>query len=190
MSQEYRVTSGSPEVGQHGTTGRQRPEGEEIETPVAAREARLVLGAREQSLLLPLLRDVAQALAETRAGADYRALLDEVEAGAVAAGRLPTLENFLEMGLQTGRFRARFGALGEDALVRLFHQTPRGSLIATAADEVNRALVSLAGQVIERIELSARGPAGFTLTIETDRCHLTLYLDPNGARIHDVELAV
>ncbi len=170
MHQEYPVTGDSSEA----------------EAPING----LAMGAREQSLLLPLLRDVAEALADTRVGADYRALLSEVEAGEITANRLPALENFLEMGLQTGRFRARFGALGEEALIRLFHQTPRGSRIASAVDEVNRALTSLAGQAIERLELSARGPAGFALTIATDRCHLTLRLDPEGARIHDLELTM
>lgn len=156
----------------------------------ASGEVELALGARDQSLLLPLLRDVVSALGDKPAGASYRALLADVENGTIAADQLPSLENFLEMGLQTGRFRARFGALGEEALIRVFHQTPRGSAIAGAVGEVNRALASLAGQALERLELSARGPGGYALTIETDRCHLTLRLDPNGARIHDVELAV
>ncbi len=172
----------SGETGQRGDTSARRP--------VAADEAGLALGARDQSLLLPLLRDVVAAIGEKPAGASYRALLADVENGSIGADQLPALENFLEMGLQTGRFRARFGALGEEALIHVFHQTPRGSAVAGAVGEVNRALAALAGQAIERLEISARGPGGYALTIETDRCHLTLRLDPNGARIHDVELAV
>ncbi|HLG51482.1 MAG TPA: hypothetical protein VKY56_07585 [Chloroflexota bacterium] len=141
-------------------------------------------------MLLPLLRDVARALAGTPSGASYQDLLADVEAGAVRREHVETLEKFLEMGIQTGRFRARFGGLGEEALVRLFHQTPRGAAIATAVEEVNRALAVLAGQAVEQIRLSAQGPGGYALTIETDRCRLTLRLDPGGARVHDLELAL
>lgn len=148
------------------------------------------VGVREQSMLTPLLRDILRALGETPTATGYQALLADVEAGAVAPDHVNQLENFLEMGLHTGRFRARFGALGEEALVRLFHQTPGGATIAAAVGEVNRALAALDGQTIEHLELAAHGPDSYALSVETDRCRLTLRLESTGVRISDLELAV
>ena len=149
-----------------------------------------MVNAREQSMLAPLLGEVVQGMGERPAALSYRALLDDVEAGAVPADHFPTLESFLELGLHTGRFRARFGGLGEEALVRLFHQTPRGAMLAEAVGEVNRALASLVGQTIEHIDLATHGPDSYALGIQTDRCRLTVRIEPTGIRISDLELAV
>lgn len=150
----------------------------------------LVIGERERSMLTPLLREVVQTLGSSPSGQEYQALLEAVDAGAVGPAQFRALENFLELGLHTGRFRARFGALGEEALVRLFHQTPRGALVVAALGEVNRALAALAGQTIGTLELAASGPDRYGLTIETDRCRLTVRLEPTGVRVSDLELAM
>jgi len=150
----------------------------------------IAVNPRDQSMLTPLLCDVVKALGDSPGGMGYQALLADVEGGVVAADHVAQLENFLEMGLHTGRFRARFGALGEEALVRLFHQTPRGTVIAGSVSEVNRALAAVAGQTIERLDLSAHGPGSYALAVETDRGRLTLRLEPTGVRVGDLELAI
>ena len=150
----------------------------------------IAINPRDRSMLAPLLRDIVMALGDSAGGQGYRTLLTDVESGVVAADHVTQLENFLEMGLHTGRFRARFGALGEEALIRLFHQTPGGAVIAGSVGEVNRALAAVAGQTIERLDLSAHGPGSYALAIETDRGRLTLRLEPTGVRIGDLELAI
>ncbi|MGH2459187.1 MAG: hypothetical protein ACRDIY_10005 [Chloroflexota bacterium] len=164
-----------------------QPSDEHMPTPGGGA---ISINPRDQSMLVPLLRDVVKALGNSPGGLDYQALLAGVEAGTVTADRITQLENFLEMGLHTGRIRARFGALGEEALIRLFHQTPRGATIAGSVGEVSRALAALVGQAIERLDLSAHGPGSYALTIETDRGRLTLRLEPTGVRIGDLELAI
>jgi hypothetical protein len=150
----------------------------------------LAIGAREQMMLAPLLRDLIAGLGQAPSAAGYRELLAEVEAGTVAPERFPQIENFLELGLHTGRFRSRFGASGEEALVRLFHQTPRGAAIAGSVAAVNQALTALAGQEIAGLSLAAHGPDAYSLSVETDRCRLTVRIDRSGVRVGDVELAV
>jgi|SRR5579885_2975128 hypothetical protein len=150
----------------------------------------LSINPREQALLIPLLRDLIQALGSNPSAARYQLLLADVENGSVTAEHFGELENLLEMGLHTGRFRARFGAIGEEALIRLFHQTPRGSAVAGTVQDVNQALTALIGQSIEQLNLAAHGPDAYTFTIETDRCRVTLRIEPTGVRIGDVELAI
>jgi len=150
----------------------------------------LTINEREQALLIPLLSDVIRALGANPSATRYAALLADVEAGSVRSEHLTELENFLEMGLHTGRFRARFGALGEEALIRIYHQTPRGATVAGSITEVNRALGALAGQTIEEVNLTAHGPDAYALSIETDACRLTLRIESTGVRIGDVELAL
>jgi len=150
----------------------------------------LVIGAGEQMMLVPVVRDVITGLGQAPAAAGYRDLLGEVEAGAVAPERFPPLENFLELGLHTGRFKSRFGATGEEALIRLFHQTPRGAAIAGSVAEVNQALTSFTGQGIVGLAVAAHGPDAYSLSIETDRARLTIRLDRSGVRVGDVELTI
>lgn len=150
----------------------------------------LAIQQRERALLIPLLRDVIQALGANPSATRYEALLVDIEAGTVASDHLAELESFLEMGLHTGRFRARFGALGEEALIRIYHQTPRGAVVAESIGEVNRALGALVGQSIEELNLTAHGPDAYALSIETVTCRLTLRIEPTGVRIGDVELVI
>lgn len=178
----HRTSQGRP-VGHTET----RP-GEHATSEVPAPPSSITVGERDQSMLRPLLREVVEIVGES--GGDYRALLDDVEAGAVASERIQTLERFLELGLHTGRFRARFGGLGEESLIRLFHQTPRGATLVAAIGEVNRALGALTGQTIEHLSLTDHGPNRYALAIETDRCHLSLRIEPTGVRVGDLELTM
>jgi hypothetical protein len=160
------------------------------DAPAGATAVALTVNAREQALLLPLLGELSRALGGGPGGERYQALRAAVEAGSIDSDQLPALENFLEMGLQTGRFRARFGGLGEEALIRVFHQTPRGAAIAASVEAVSDALAALVGQSIEGLTLSARGPGAYAFQIQTDRGVINLHVDARGARIADVELAL
>ena len=80
-----------------------------------------------------------------------------VEGGAVPEPLLSRLESVLEMSLQTGRARKIHGAEGEQALLRLFHKTPRGAAARRSTEAVNAApnirvtpISSLLGEAIAR----------------------------------------
>ncbi len=87
----------------------------------------------ELAMLVVSLRDV-----ETRAPWEELAL--GVDEGAVGEELLGRLEQILEMTLQTGRVRRVHGAESEQALLRLFHQTPLGAASRRATEAVNRTL--------------------------------------------------
>ena len=102
-------------------------------------------------MLVVSLRD-----AETRA--PWEELAAAVDEGGGGGDLLGRLEQILEMTLQTGRVRRVHGAESEQALLRLFHQTPRGAASRRATEAVNRTLASLAGQTIETLLFTSPGP--------------------------------
>lgn len=150
----------------------------------------LAINAREVTLLGPELGAFANSLSAKAARADYDRLIEEVRAGAVSGPALKRLETFLDLGLQTGRFRARLGPIAEDALRRLFNRTPRGAALVDTAAEVTRALSSLNGQQIVDLNLALSGPGQYRLVLETDRCRISLGLTPGGAHVESLELDI
>jgi hypothetical protein len=135
------------------------------------------------------------ALAETQAvlalaSGEYRERLANVVAavgeGEVAGEELETLEEVLELGLQSGRLRALYGPGGEQAALRLYRRLPRGAALVGSAEDVSRALAALRDKPIESISLSAVGPGAFALTIAAGGIELSLRLDRQGARLASV----
>jgi len=118
----------------------------------------------------------------------YSQLAQAVAAGEVDASLLPRLEEVLDLSLATGRARRLHGAEGEQALLRLFRQTPRGLALARTVEGANRALSALAGQVIQGLSFSPRAPGAFRLEIATDSCQLTLEIDRSGVTVDSVEV--
>jgi hypothetical protein len=135
----------------------------------------------ELAMLVVSLRD-----AETRA--PWEELAEAVDEGAVGEALLGRLEQILEMTLQTGRVRRVHGAESEQALLRLFHQTPRGAASRRATEAVNRTLASLAGQTIETMLFTSQGPGVYRLGLETDRVKLTLEIDRYGVTVESLEV--
>jgi hypothetical protein len=121
---------------------------------------------------------------------DYRnrlaSLVSAVGEGEVEGEELETLEDVLELGLQSGRLRALYGPGGEQAALRLYRRLPRGSALAESAKEVSDALAALKGKPIESISVSAVGPGAFALTIVAEGLELSLRLDRQGARLASV----
>ena len=93
---------------------------------------------------------------------------------------LPALETMLELALQRG------GPTARQTLLSVFGKTPRGRALSAAARDVNRALQTLEGQTLQSVRVTS-GPGSHSLSIETDRCRLTLDLDSGGARITSLE---
>ena len=135
------------------------------------------------------------ALAESQAvlalaSGEYRewlaSLVSAVGEGEVEGDDAETLEEVLELGLQSGRLRALYGPGGEQAALRLYRRLPRGSALVASAGEVTEALATLRGKPLESISLSAVGPGAFALTVAAGGVELSLRLDRQGARLASV----
>jgi hypothetical protein len=144
------------------------------------------------------LRGEAQevALAETQAvlvmarDDDYRGRLASLQAaageGEVEGEDAETLQELLEIGLQTGRLRALYGPGGERAALATYRRLPNGAAVAESAREVTEALRALAGQELRSVSLEALGPGAFSLSLAAGAAEITVRLDRQGARLHSV----
>jgi hypothetical protein len=132
----------------------------------------------------------AQAVRAMAADDAYRerlaALVGAASEGEVGEEDAATLEELLELGLQSGRIRALYGPGGETAALALYRRLPRGAALAESAGEVSEALRALEGRELGSIELRAVGPGAFTLSLSAGELELTLRLDRQGARLTSV----
>lgn len=131
------------------------------------------------------------ALAETEAvlahvpRPEVERLAEELRAGEVDESE-ELLESVLELGLQTGRIRARYGPGGEQAALATLRRLPRGRARSESAQDVSRALGALAGKHLDGVRIAAVAPGAFTLSIEADGLEASVRLDANGARLVSV----
>ena len=103
------------------------------------------------------------ALAETQAvlamarDDGYRGRLASLQAaaleGEVAGEDAETLQELLEVGLQTGRLRALYGPGGERAALATYRRLPNGAAVAESARVVSRALRTLEGHELRSVSL-------------------------------------
>ena len=147
----------------------------------------LELQPAEQEILLQDVPAFARTLKDPASRERYAALAEAIKTGLVPAAQVPALETMLELALQTKAVRRRHGPDAERALSDLFFRTGRGAALRQAARDVTRALEALTGQTIERISVSA-GPGRHTISINTDRAHLTLSVDNGGIQVDRVEV--
>ncbi|PYQ57961.1 MAG: hypothetical protein DMF53_21400, partial [Acidobacteria bacterium] len=124
----------------------------------AATEAALAIDAVQREVLLEELATLVVSLRDPQTRTPWEELAAAVDAGGVEESQLGRLEQILEMTLQTGRVRRVHGAESEQALLRLFHQTPRGAAARRATEAVNRTLATLAGQTVETMLFTTQGP--------------------------------
>jgi hypothetical protein len=143
-----------------------------------------------QELLLEELKAFAASIPDQERPAGFGALQGAVEQGEIPDSLLGPVGNLLEVGLQTGRIRQFHRAPGEQALLRLFAQTPNGQAHARAVAEVNSALERLAGQEVESLRVVMRVPGSYLLQIGTDACEITLRFTPDGAGVESVAVGV
>ena len=125
---------------------------------------------------------------EPGARARYEELAGAVAAGNVEEPLLGPLEALTEMSLQTGRARKLHGAESEQALLRLFHRTPRGAAARQATESVNQALKGLAGQILEDMLFTVQAPGVYRLGLSTDRIRLALQIDRHGVTVESLEV--
>ncbi len=132
----------------------------------------------------------AQAVLALARDDDYRGRLAALQAaateGEVAGEDAETLQELLEVGLQTGRLRALYGPGGERAALATYRRLPNGSAVAESAREVSDSLSTLAGQELRSVSLEALGPGAFSLSLAAGAAEITIRLDRQGARLHSV----
>jgi hypothetical protein len=123
-------------------------------------------------------------------GEDYRERLADlvaaIDEGEVQGEDAQTLEELLELGLQSGRIRAHYGPGGEQAALSLYRRLPRGAELAESAREVTAALRALEGRELGSVQLTAVGPGAFSLAIAAGEVEVSLRLDRQGARVSSV----
>jgi hypothetical protein len=154
----------------------------------AAPVASLAVDAAQREVLLAELAALAGSVHDTEARNRCEELAAAVDEGAVEEELVGFLERVLEMSLQTGRARRVHGPESEQALLRLFQQTPRGGAARRATEAVNKALAALAGQTIETMLFTTQGPGVFRLGLQTSGCRLTLEIDRHGVTVESLEV--
>src|SRR5213596_3715984 len=89
----------------------------------------------------------AQAVRAFASSEEYRdrlaGLIAAIDEGEVDGEDAQTLEELLELGLQSGRIRAHYGPGGEQAALSVYRRLPRGAELAESAREVTAALQAL-----------------------------------------------
>jgi hypothetical protein len=132
----------------------------------------------------------AQAVRALASSEDYRERLADlvaaIDEGEVEEEDAQTLEELLELGLQSGRIRAHYGPGGEQAALSLYRRLPRGAELAESAREVTAALRALEGRELGSVQLTAVGPGAFSLAIAAGEVEVSLRLDRQGARVSSV----
>jgi hypothetical protein len=132
----------------------------------------------------------AQAVQAMAADDDYRerlaALVGAASEGEVGEEDAATLEELLELGLQSGRIRALYGPGGETAALGLYRRLPRGAAVVQSAAEVGEALRALEGRELGSIELRVVGPGAFMLSLSAGEVEVSLRLDRQGVRLSSV----
>jgi len=111
-------------------------------------------------------------------------LVAAVVDGSVDGDDAESLEELLELGLQTGRLRSLYGPAGEQAALRLYRQLPRGRDLGRTAREVTESLSAFEGRTLERVSIGAVGPGEFVLDLEAGGLELSVRLGRVGVRVH------
>ncbi|HST24989.1 MAG TPA: hypothetical protein VLJ76_03275 [Gaiellaceae bacterium] len=132
----------------------------------------------------------AQAVLAMARDDGYRDRLASLQAaateGEVAGDDAETLQELLELGLQSGRLRALYGPGSERAALATYRRLPNGAAVTASAREVSEALSALAGAELRSISIESVGPGAFTLSVAAGAAELTVSLDRQGARLHSV----
>ena len=132
----------------------------------------------------------AQAVLAMARDDGYRGRLAALQAaateGEVAGEDAETLQELLEVGLQSGRLRALYGPAGERAALQTYRRLPNGAAVAASAREVSEALRALAGRELRSVSLEAIGPGAFSLSLSAGSAEIIVRLDRQGARLHSV----
>jgi hypothetical protein len=148
----------------------------------------ITLDSLQRDVLMPQIQAFLDATADAEARAVYQALKDAVEAMSIPPELQMRLGAIVEVALNSGRVRKLFGPGAELALQALFVKTPRGREVAASIAELNQALGELAGQTVEHVTTTHRGPGAYSLTIKTDKCQIVIRFEQPGVRVESLEV--
>jgi hypothetical protein len=113
-------------------------------------------------------------------------LVAAVQDGELGEEDAQSLEELLDLGLQSGRIRSVYGPEGEQAALKTYRRLPGGRALAESAAEVSDALSALAGKTLEDVKVQVAGPGSYLVTLAIDGLELSVRLDRAGARVHSV----
>jgi hypothetical protein len=113
-------------------------------------------------------------------------LVAAVQDGELGEDDAQSLEELLELGLQSGRIRSVYGPEGEQAALKTYRRLPGGRALSDSASEVSEALSALAGKQLDDVRIQVTGPGSYLLTLAVDGLELSVRLDRAGARLHAV----
>jgi hypothetical protein len=113
-------------------------------------------------------------------------LVAAVQDGELGDEDAQSLEELLELGLQSGRIRSVYGPEGEQAALKTYRRLPGGRALAESASDVSEALSALAGKTLDDVKVQSTGPGAYLLTLAVDGLELSVRLDRAGARLHSV----
>ncbi len=142
----------------------------------------------QRELLIEEARALAEALADPERRARYAELAEAVEAGQAPEHLADAVHDLLELGLETGRFRRRYTAEGEQALLALFRRTPRGAAVQATAAAANEALGTLRGRQLQNVAFTSKGPGAWALAVTTDAGRVSLRIARDGVWVESVEV--
>jgi hypothetical protein len=113
-------------------------------------------------------------------------LVAAVQDGELGEDDAQSLEELLDLGLQSGRIRSVYGPEGEQAALKTYRRLPGGRALSESAAEVSDALSALAGKTLEDVKVQVAGPGSYLVTLAVDGLELSVRLDRAGARVHSV----
>jgi hypothetical protein len=113
-------------------------------------------------------------------------LIAAVQEGELGEDEAESLEELLELGLQSGRIRSVYGPEGEQAALKTYRRLPGGRALADSAADVTDALSSLEGRTLEQVKVQSTGPGSYLVVIGVEGLELSVRLDRAGARVHSV----
>jgi hypothetical protein len=142
----------------------------------------------QRELLGEEARALREAVSDPERRVRYEELAAAVEGGIVPAHRVAAVESLLELGLETGRFRSRYTAEGEQALLALYRRTPRGAAVQRSVAVTNEALRALRGRSLQDVAFASKGPRAYGLTLTTDSGRVSLTIDRGGVWVESVEV--
>jgi hypothetical protein len=147
----------------------------------------IILDELQRDLIRPHL-EVFAAASDDAARASYAALGQAVAASAVGPELAQRLGAIIEVLLTSGRVRRAHGPGADLSLWALFQKTPQGRAMTGSVQALNAALAPLLGQTLEFVNLVARGPGSYSLTIRTGEFQVVVRFAPEGVRLESAEL--
>jgi hypothetical protein len=157
-------------------------------SPAEENAGAMLLEPLQRELLLEEVEAFAAGVADPVRRGRYEELRSALRQDRLTPPILEALQDLLELGLETGRFRSRYTAEGEQALLRLFRRTSRGAAIEAETAATNRALRTLAGTNLVEAVFTPRGPGSYALVLTTGSGRFTVGIDRRGVQIESVEV--